>query len=196
MNATITTVILGTGLFTTLVQIFLNYRLSRHIETQKSEFQRQLALLQSDLQRELEGQKAFLLRASKIHERQIDVLCDLYAGLFDTSEYFKHANRKGFRSFESPEQYRQEFAKSFVATVRLFNQRRLLLPSALASQIDTFFKKASEGDFSLSFALDPQMPSGDSRAKNFDAAAQMAFHEIPPLLADIEHECRQILGIE
>lgn len=142
---------------------------------------------------ELERQKAFLHRASRVHERQVDVLTGLYRHLWDVHAYAQLLSKASTMSGEKPDEYPKEFAGALVKARDAFFNGRLLLPSELASACDAFFRRIFEWQFELGWARDPHTPDGVARYEKWKKAQTVAFDEVPQLLKDIELRSREII---
>ncbi len=151
------------------------------------------ALFKHRFERELEVQKAFLARASSVHDRQVDVLCAIYHWLWETHAYLQLMTSSLRVAGEQENEYPRKFAEAAIHARDEFFGRRLLVPSELAVKCDGFFKKLFEGQLQLGFANDPMVIETGQRKQFWDRAATIAHSELPALLGDIEASARAVI---
>jgi len=145
----------------------------------------------------IEGVKfehAFLLqRRSRIHDRQVEILSKVYKYLLDAQEYSKLMTKKVIFEGEKPEEYPLLLQSAVTNAYKEFAMGRLLLPSDVAEQIQAFFHKVSEGQVHFAIAKHAMVSEGNVRAKCWEKAGEIAYHEIPALLRIIEKQAHNII---
>ena len=161
--------VVGSGLGTTVVGFF---------------FQRKL-------DRELEIQKAFLTRTSRVHERQIDALMKLYRDLDKAQGLFQRLTSGSRVAGEvSDDEYHRLLQCAVRSAQDTFSECHLLIPSLLAQQCDAFFATLFNGQLNLQCA---EMVPGNERAELFQDARDTAFKQMPALLQQIENDARSLI---
>jgi hypothetical protein len=143
--------------------------------------------------RELELQKAFLQRASRVHDRQVDALTRLYGFLFEAQAYLQLLSASVQFSGEKPEEYPRLFTTALIAARQELTKGRLLLPASIVGQCDNFFNVVFQGTMHLGFANDPMVIAAGQRAEFWDRATKTAYQDIPHLLATIELHARVVI---
>jgi hypothetical protein len=142
---------------------------------------------------EIERVKASLARASRVHERQLDLLQNLYRHFFEAQGLFQRMTSAGrFRDEISPKAYDPLVTKSMESAFNVLAQGRLLIPSALAQQCDSFFNTVLNGRIDFSIAHDPMMDPV-KRAELWKAAAIVAHQQVPRILQQIEEAARAVI---
>jgi len=150
-------------------------------------------LFKKKFDRELEFQKAFLQRTSKVHEKQVDLLAKIYHHLWEAHAYLLLMSASAHFAHEKTEEYPGKFGEAIVAARDALFGGRLLIPSALADRCEDFFKKMFEGQLQLGFAQSPMVQDGTQRKDFWDKAQRIAFEEVPALLKTIESEARVVI---
>ena len=154
-------------------------------------------IFKQKLDRELEIQKAFLARASHVHERQIDALIKLYGDLYKAQGFFKRLAAGSRFADEMPDdEYRRLLHDAITSANDKVVECRLLIPPELAQQCDEFFKILFGGQIDLNFAHQEVIVDGHQRAKFSDSARNTAFKKIPNLLEQIEKVARSLIHDE
>src|SRR6202044_1654901 len=75
---------------------------------------------------EIERVKAFLTRASRVHERQLDILAKLYRHFYDAQGYLQRMTAAGRLSGEiSPEEYARKVTETMTSAHEELLQGRL-----------------------------------------------------------------------
>jgi hypothetical protein len=98
------TVLLGAAAW--LIKTVVSERLARDTETFKIQ-------LKASADLEIERTKAFLVRASRVHESQLDVLQHLYRYLDEALGFFQRQTSSGSFAWEaSPEEYGELVSKA------------------------------------------------------------------------------------
>ena len=160
--------IVGSGLGTTLVGIFFKRKFDH----------------------ELEVQKAFLARVTRVHERTVDTLTKLYRYLYEAEAFLQLMSASARFEGEKPEEYPRRFAEAIASARDELSAGRLLVPRQLAEQCDKFFAKLFEGQSDLGFANHPMVVDGLQRAQFWDKAKSVAYKEVPELRKEIENAAR------
>jgi hypothetical protein len=137
-------------------------------------------LFKLKLERELDQQRAFLQRQTKVHELQIQTLMKLYSLL--------HSAHASLRNLDDP----QQFANAVEPAKAELTTQRLLIPRALAAKMDQFFEKLHHARTSLNVAFGDRFPENrrNDRWEEFYAAT---FEDIPELLKLIESDAFQLI---
>jgi hypothetical protein len=143
---------------------------------------------------QLESHKALLQQGSRIHERQIDALLSIHSKLEEALFYLQRAAGPGrFRGEASDEELLSRMARALGTASEQFSNNRLLISETLGQKLDDFFNKMFSGATTLTLALDPMVAGGNARATLVDQAREIAFKEIPLLLAAIRTEARTVI---
>ena len=177
MLATLLATFIGSGAGTTLVGILFKHRF--------------------DVQ--LERQKAFLQRNSKIHERQVDALIAIHSDLEHALFYLQRVASAGRFKGEADDQTQlQRMGKELASAAEQFSKNQLLLTPVLAKRLNEFFNKTFDAgsslQFSQEFAQYPIVQGGMLRAELIDKAREVAFKEIPEILEAIRVEAKKIIN--
>lgn len=139
---------------------------------------------------QIERVKAFLVRASRVHERQLDILGKLFRHLSDAQSLLQNMTRAGRMAGEiTPEEYYPKVTEAMKAAYEEFLNGRLFIPSALVQQCEGFFSAVFEGQQDFSLALIPQLDPS-KRAEFWTSAATVAHQRVPKILAEIEEAAR------
>jgi hypothetical protein len=132
-------------------------------------------------------------RASRVHERQLDILQRLYRHLCDAQGLFIRMTSAGrFANEITPEGYAPLVAKAMVAAQEEFLSGRLFIPPSLVQRCDGFFNAVFEGQQDFTLAHDPMMDPS-KRAEFWSSAATVAHQQVPAILAQIENEARALI---
>jgi hypothetical protein len=150
-------------------------------------------LFKRKVDRELEVQKAFLQRTSRVHEKQVELLAKVYHHLWEAHAYLVLMSASVHMANEKPEEYPGKFSEAIVAARDALFGGRVLMPSALADRCEDFFKKLFEGQMQLGFARSPMIQDGLQREQFWDRAQKIANEEVPALLKTIESEARVVI---
>lgn len=144
---------------------------------------------------EIERTKAILHNASRVHERQLDVLTKIYKHLWEANESFQSLV-SGNRMPNGPDE--KEFHEWTLKALRgarteLLNSR-LLVPQPLAEKCDEFLKKVLMGRFLYLQAHDSTISNNPEVWVTFsEGAYKSAFETVPSILNDIENAARDII---
>jgi hypothetical protein len=169
-----------------LIKTLVSNRLTLDAEKFKVE-------LKATADTEIERVKAFLVRASRVHERQLDILSKLFRHLSDAQSLFQNMTRTGRMAGEiTPEEYYPKVMEAMKAAYEAFLNGRLLIPSALVQQCESFFSAVFDGQRDFSLAHIPQLDPGE-RAKFWNSAATVAHQQVPKILAEIEAAARAVI---
>jgi hypothetical protein len=142
---------------------------------------------------ELETQKAYLQRTSRIHDRQVDVLINLYKHLQEAHIYLHAMSRSAIFEGEKPEEWPELLQNALIKAEDAFKSGRLLLPATIVAQYHEFYSQMLQGQLNLSLAHHPALADGMQRAEYCDRAKKIAYRDIPPLLEAIEKSGREII---
>ncbi len=170
-----------------LIKAVVSDRLTRDAEAFKIQ-------VKADADIEIERMKAFLMRASHVHERQVETLTKLYSHFYEALGYLQRMAATGrFEGEVSVEEYGRLCAVAIVLARDELSQNRLLIPPELAHQCDGFFRTLFEGQSHLAFAQHPMVVDGLQRAEFWDKAKKTAYEEVPKLLEQIEKAARSVI---
>ncbi|MHB8483388.1 MAG: hypothetical protein ACYDBV_11750 [Nitrospiria bacterium] len=163
---------------------------SDHLARDADKFKIQL---KADVDKEIERLKAFLTRASHVHERQLDILQNLYGHLFDAQGLFKRMTSAGRVEGEiTTEEYAPLVTKAMESAHDELMQGRLFIPPALAQQCDSFFNLMFKGRQNFYLAHHPMVDPGQ-QAKFWQEAATIAHQEVPKILQQIDEAARAMI---
>jgi hypothetical protein len=144
--------------------------------------------------KEIERVRAFLMRAARVHERQVDTLTKLYRHLFEAQAYLQRmAATARFEGEPSIDEYRRLCANSTASAREICLDGRLLIPSELTLCCDQFFSSLFQGHTHLAFAQHPMIVDGLQRAEFWDKAKVTAYQEVPKILEQIEKAARDVI---
>ena len=149
-------------------------------------------LFKQKLDRALEVQRAYLRRASNVHERQVDALLKVYEPLHAAHELLQHMNRRVYFEGEKREDYPLKFRQTAVRAYDSFVAGRLLLPETLTTQLDEFFNQLGRGEASFHMSRGAGLEWKD-RQEEWKKAEEYANKEIPALVKKIERAAREVI---
>jgi hypothetical protein len=154
------------------------------------------ALFKRRFDTQLERHKALLLRASRVHEKQIDALSEVYSKLERANAFLQRTASSATFAGEDKMVLMQNAVKELVAASEAYSARKLLIPPTLTKELDTFFGKAVVARLDLSFALSDDLPPGEEKGRLWRNAQKVVFDELSPVLEAIELEARRIIHAE
>jgi hypothetical protein len=132
-------------------------------------------------------------RASRVHERQLDILQKLYSRLCDAQGLLIRMTATGrFENEMPPEGYVPLLTEAVGAVREEFLNGRLFVPSSIVQQCEGFFNAVFEGQRDFALAHDPMMDPA-KRAEFWKSAATVARQRIPEILRQIESEARALI---
>jgi hypothetical protein len=137
--------------------------------------------------------EAKITRASRVYERQLDILGKLYRLFFEAQVLFQRMTATGRLAGEkTQEEYKPEVTKAMKAAYEEFLNGRVLIPLSLVQLCEAFFNAASQGE--LNFAMWSLYPMpGRERADFWDAAATVGHQLLPKILQQIDEAVRNII---
>ncbi|MGD0291317.1 MAG: hypothetical protein ABSC63_16915 [Candidatus Binataceae bacterium] len=137
--------------------------------------------------------EAKITRASRVYERQLDILGKLYRLFFEAQVLFQRMTATGRLAGEkTPEEYQPLVTAAMKAAYEGFLDGRLFIPLSLVQLCEDFFTAASQGE--LKFAIFSLYPiAGRERADLWDAAAKIAHQQLPNILRQIDDTARGII---
>lgn len=151
---------------------------------------------------EIERVKAALIKAARVHERQLEILSKLYRHLYDVQGYLQRmtaSGRMGGVTAEgeqvneiTPEKYGPLVDKALNAAHEELLNGRLFVPTALVQQCEVFFGAVFEGQRNFTYAHHP-MIDGVKQAEFWTAAATVAHQQVPKILQQIEGAARGLV---
>ena len=150
-------------------------------------------LFKQKIDRNLEIQKAFLDRASREHDRQVDTLAKLYEHLYKAQAFLELMSATARFEGERHEQYPGLFLDSLTSARDELLAGRLLIAPEVVRQCDALLKKLWSGRAELAYARDPMIVDVNQRAQFWDAARKTAYEDIPRLLQEIETSARAVI---
>lgn len=169
-----------------LIQTLVSNRLA--LETEKFKIE-----MQAKADAEIERVKAFLVRVSRVHERQLDILSKLFRHLSDAQLLFQNMTRSGRMAGEvTPEEYAPRVMEAMQSAYEDFLNGRLLIPIAFVQQCEKFFSVVFDGQRDFSLAHIPQLDPVE-RAKFWTSAAAVAHQDVPKILVQIEEAARGVI---
>jgi hypothetical protein len=150
--------------------------------------------LKASADTEIERVRAFLTRASRVHERQVETLTKLHRHLFQAQGYLQLSAASVRQEGEvSRDEYRRLCADAIASAHETLLDGRLLIPPGLAKQCDHFFDSVFRGQIDLTFAQHPMVVDGLQRAQFWDNAQTIARDEVPRILEQIEKAARNVI---
>jgi hypothetical protein len=146
--------------------------------------------LKADVDEEIERLKAFLTRASRVHERQLEILQKLYGHLFDVKGLLVRMISPGrFECEIKPDEYAQKVTQIMESARDEFVQGRLFLSPAIVQQCDSFFDLVFKVQHDFALAHHPMIGPGE-HAKLWGSAAETVHKELAKVLSQIEESAR------
>ena len=143
--------------------------------------------------RQLEQQKSYLARGTRLHERTVDTLIRLYSALYKAQAYLQIMSGSAVYEGVTTNDYSKLLVEAIVLARDELLVGRLLIPVELVERCDHLFKTLLDGRASLDYATDPMVIDGNQRKRLFDAASGVAYKEVPALLAELEATARAII---
>jgi hypothetical protein len=136
--------------------------------------------------------EARITRASRVHERQLDILGKLYRHLYDAQELFRRETSAGMTNGMAPEEYAPRLVKAMGAAQEEFLNGRLFIPLDLVQLCEGFFDAVSKGqrdfEWSLHSMIDPIR-----QTEFWKAAAAVAHEQVPKILEQIDDAGRAVV---
>ena len=143
---------------------------------------------------EIERLKAVLLRASRVHERELEILGKLYRHLHDAQGLFQGMTRSGrFEGEISPAEDAPKVNEAVKAAYEEFLNGRLFIPLALVQLCEEFFKAASQGQSDFAWSRQPGFNVA-TRSEFWDGAGKVAYEKLPEILQQIVDAARNEIG--
>lgn len=131
-------------------------------------------------------------RRSRIHEKQLDILRELYAALQKIQHYSQRMASSFILKGEKPEEYPDLFYKAWNEAYSLFISSRLILPKDIISNIENFFQQLHVYDVNLGITKS----LNQNVAEYWNKAQEISHKEIPAILLIIEEKARVIIHKE
>ncbi len=133
---------------------------------------------------QLETHKALLQRSSRVHERQVRALLQIHSNLEHALFYLQRAASTGKLEGEAPDlELLRRMAVDLGSASEDFSKNKLLMSGVLTRKLDEFFSKMFSAGVDLNYALNPLTPDGEFRADHWNKAKEIAYKELPSLLA-------------
>ncbi|MDR3793121.1 MAG: hypothetical protein P4L03_07060 [Terracidiphilus sp.] len=157
-----------------------------------------VVLLKQFYDRRTEEQKAKLVRASWVHQRQVDCLSGIYSRLYEVQDLLRGATRAGRLTNEAPpEKYLAVLREKWTQAVSKFVDSKLIVPKDIADKCDAFFGLLQDAEIQLAIGKE-SLRAGDGleHAERWGEAGKIAHTKIPALLVEIERSARQIIHEE
>ena len=209
MFETILTSIATSGLIVWLARTWITERLSQSI---RHEYNAKLAAFQSELKAEadvsLERLRSNLqitaskrnIEYSRIHEKRLEIISEL-AGRLDAfhQRVSTYVSAFEFAGGPTKEERRKAAADAFTQFNEYFRPRRFFLPEHTVEKIEAFRSKLYDISIEFMFYVEQGREMRSDPNKNIDVwtkASDYTTKEAPKLLADLEADFRQVLGID
>lgn len=133
-------------------------------------------------------------RASRVYERELEILSRLYRHFSDAQALIQSMTRAGRMANEiSPEEYARLLAKSMDDARDEFLNGRLFMPVSLVRLCETFSSAVSEGQRGFAWSLHPGFDPA-KRTEFWKAATSVAYTDLPRLLEQIDAAARVEIG--
>jgi len=175
------------GAVSWLIKTLVSNRFALEAEKFKTE-------LKASADIEIEWIRAFLTRASRVHEQQVETLTKLYRHLYEARGYLQlEAATLRFEGEVSRDQYHRLCAEAIASAHETLLNGRLLIPPDLVKQCDRFFQSVFQGRTDLAFAQHPMVVDTLQRAQFWNEAQQTVRNEIPRILEQIEIAARNVI---
>lgn len=153
------------------------------------------AQLKASADVEIERTRAFLVRASRVHQRQIVVLQNLYRHLSEALGYFQgQTSSVRFKGVPGEEECARLVMKALRAAHEELLKGSLLIPPDLAQQCNAFFDEVAKGQGMFSLSQAPMMTMNPTlRAELTQGAGKVGFTKLPEILRAIEAAARDVI---
>ena len=153
-------------------------------------------LFKLKLEGELDKQRSSLQRATKVHERRIEVLCALYGSLIELNDHLKNVSAWLYSRGHEGTEYVYSEVRDLIAKHQYeFRKTRLLVPKDIAEKTDDAFVKIEIVNDLMNEDYSEEAYSPESTKNEKDATAEV-FRTIPELLGSIDVACRRIILTE
>jgi hypothetical protein len=140
--------------------------------------------------------EARITQASRVHERQLDILQRLYRRLYDAHDLLRRMTSTGRRAGDlTPEQYAPQVTTAVGAAFEEFLDGRLFISPALVRQCEEFFNAVFEGQLAADLAREPALHSSQ-RAHFWTSAAEVAHQQVPKILQQIYDAARAVIHVQ
>lgn len=151
------------------------------------------SLFKYGFDKKLELQRAYLSRASRVHEKQVDTLSKLHGHFTEIRAYLQLMQKSSMLEGETPEEYPKQLGAAIDAARDVLTFGRLLVPSDIGVQCDLFFEKIFESQHAFAFSRWQMVQDIQVRLKSRDKATELSYSVIPKLLNEIERSARDII---
>jgi len=150
-------------------------------------------LFKFNFDRKLEVQRAFLSRASRVHEKQMDTLSKLHGHFTEIQAYLQLSQKGYVLEGEKTDEYPVQLVKSINHARDVLTFGRLLIPEPVAAQCDVFFEKVFESHREFAFSRWDMLQDGNERVKLREKATDLSYKVVPDLLKRIDAAARAII---
>jgi hypothetical protein len=119
---------------------------------------------------------------------RMEILGELLQHLCDARDWFQAAVRRGRTDSDPPmEECARRCRKAAALAQRMtLGTGKLLIPPELVKDCNLFFSVLDRGLAAFALALDPRTPSGPQMIQCLDAAGEIGYKELPPIMQHIE----------
>ena len=143
---------------------------------------------------QIERLRAAFARASRVHERQLDILQNLHRHFLDAQGFLQRVSAGGRVEGElSPKDYNAKVSEAIESAFNELLKGRLFLPKALVQQCDDFFSAVFEGQRDFALAHHP-MIEPSKQAEFWDKSAKVAYEKVPKVMQQIEEAARKVIA--
>ncbi len=136
--------------------------------------------------------EARITRASRVHERQLDILGRLYRHLYDVQAYLQSMTRTPMQDEKNAEEYAPKVAEAMEAALDEFLNGKLLISPVLVQQCEDFFDAVFEGRMAADLAREQTFHS-TQRTHFSKSAAEVAYKQVPKILLQIYDTGRAVI---
>jgi hypothetical protein len=145
--------------------------------------------------RKLEIQRAYLLRASRVHEKQVETLSKLHGYFTEIRSYLQLTQKRYVVEGEATEAYPERLVQTINLARDTLTFGRLLIPASVATQCGVFFDKVFESQREFAFSQWHMLQEVETGLKLRDKATDLSYQVIPELLTRIENAAREIIHV-
>lgn len=148
--------------------------------------------VKADADVEIERVKAFFIRASRVHERQLDILQNLYSHFYVAQAFFQRMIQGMWVGPGSQEECAGKVDTEMKSAHDELLKGRLFIPPELAQQCDSFFNAVYKGRLDFSSAHTPMLDAAE-QTKLWNSVATVANEELPKILRQLDEAARMLI---
>jgi hypothetical protein len=172
------------------VSLYLTNRQQRELEEHKARLQGELERSKLRMQNDLQLKFfEYQTRFSLLHQRQAEVIRDLYGMLGDAHEYIKHLANPTFDITDH--KHAETTQAKYNTLAECFVKNRIYLEEETCNRIDELLLKMRLAMTKFSIGQRPE--PGVRGIELWDEAWKSVTNEVPPILKELENQFRAFL---